>query len=137
MDEYGSRKTASAAISLALTMTHEEEKAYTEQLCKQGFRAVAVDYGGEFEHSIIKIVERAVAGAKRCGLIAQTHAEEGAVAGATRDAISQITAKAVGMNIGGKVAVARYEDNICVCVFCTIGLLHLNEVAIGLGHRVI
>ena len=26
MDEYGSKKAASAAISLALTLTHEEEK---------------------------------------------------------------------------------------------------------------
>lgn len=137
MDEYGSKKAAAAAISLALTLTHEEEKTHMEQLSKQGICAVAVDYGGEFEHSIIKIVERAVSGAKRCGMIEQTHAEEGAVAGAAREAISQITAKAVGMNIGGKVAVARYQDNICACVLCTIGLLHLNEVAIGLGHRVI
>lgn len=137
MDEYGSKKAASAAISLALTLTHEEEKAYTDRLSKQGICAVAVDYGGEFEHAIIKIVERAMAGAKRCGMIQQTYVEEGAVAGATRDAISQIMPKAIGMNVGGKVAVARYEDNICVCVFCTIGLLHLNEVAIGLGHRVI
>ncbi len=33
--------------------------------------------------------------------------------------------------------IARQDDHIAVCIFFGIGLLHLNEVAIGLGHRVI
>src|SRR5690554_7852269 len=30
---------------------------------------------------------------------------------------------------------ARRGDHVSVAVFCGIGLLHLDEVAVGLGHR--
>ena len=43
----------------------------------------------------------------------------------------------VGLNIGGKIAIARCGEHISVAIFFGIGLLHLNEMAIGLGHRVI
>jgi hypothetical protein len=97
----------------------------------------AAEYGGEFLNSVMKIVERTVVAAKRENLIRPSHAEEGAVAGATREALSQIMPKAIGLNIGGKIGIARYQDHITVAIFVGIGLLHLNEVAIGLGHRVI
>ena len=100
-------------------------------------RLAAVDFGGEFISSVSRIVERAVVAAKREGLISSTHAEEGAVAGAAREAVSQIISKAIGLNVGGKIGIARLDDHVSVCVFFGIGLLHLNEVAIGLGHRVI
>ena len=45
--------------------------------------------------------------------------------------------KAIGLNVGGKIGIARYNDHISVAIFFGIGLLHLNEVSIGLGHRVV
>ena len=104
---------------------------------KIGIRTATVDYGGEFITSVMKIIERAVVSSKREGVITDNHVEEGAVAGATREALSQIMPKALGLNVGGKIGVARYKDHISVAVFFGIGLLHLNEVAIGLGHRVV
>jgi hypothetical protein len=45
--------------------------------------------------------------------------------------------KAIGLNVGGKIGIARYGDHVSVSIFFGIGLLHLNEVSIGLGHRVV
>ena len=70
-------------------------------------------------------------------VISSTHAEEGAVAGAAHEAIQQIVDKCVGLNLGGKIGIARYGSHIGVCVFFAIGLLNLNDVAIGMGHRVV
>lgn len=137
MTDYGSRKTAAAAVKLSLTASREEEKELMQQLKKDEIRSAAVDYGGEFVTSFMKIIERAVVAAKREGLISEHHAEEGAVAGATHEAITQIMSKAVGLNVGGKIAIARYKDNISVAIFVGIGLLHLDEVGIGLGHRAV
>lgn len=133
----GSKLAASAAIKIALTADREEERQMINFDLTLGIRAAAVDFGGEFISSVSKIIERAVVAAKREGLIGSTHAEEGAIAGATREAISQLINKAIGLNVGGKIGIARLDDHIGVCVFFGIGLLHLNEVAIGLGHRVI
>ena len=47
----------------------------------------------------------------------------------------QVSGKAMGLNVGGKIGIARYKEHISVCIFLSIGLLHLNEIAIGLGHR--
>lgn len=135
--EYGSKDIASAAIKLALTSDRVEEKKLQADFLKTGIRTAAVDYGGEFITSVMKIIERAVVSSKREGVIADAHNEEGAVAGAAREAISQVMPKAVGLNVGGKIGIARYNDHISVAVFFGIGLLHLNEVSIGLGHRVI
>jgi hypothetical protein len=137
MELLGSKEVARAAIQMCLTKSREEEKLLKEQFYKEGVSAAAVDYGGEFITSVNKIVERAVVAAKREGVINDTHPEEGAVAGATREAISQIMTKAIGLNVGGKVGIARYGDHISVALFFGIGMLHLNEVAIGLGHRVV
>ena len=133
----GSKLTAAAAVRIALTADREEERQLISQFQLQGIRAAAADFGGEFISSVSKMVERAVVAAKREGLIASLHAEEGAVAGAAREAISQIIQKAIGLNVGGKIGIARLDDHIGVCVFFGIGLLHLNEIAIGLGHRVV
>lgn len=131
----GSRKTASVAIKMALTESRDEEKNLQRMFSEAGLRTAAVDYGGEFITSVKKIVERAVVAAKREGVIRDTHADEGAVAGATREALSQVMPKAVGLNVGGKIGIARQNDHITVALFFGIGLLHLDEVAIGLGHR--
>ena len=89
-------------------------------------RAAAVDYGGEFIPSIMKIVERAVVAAKREGVISSTeYHEEGSVAGAAHEALMQVGAKATGLNVGGKIGIARSGNNIVggVCssesAFCT------------------
>jgi hypothetical protein len=133
----GSKLAASAAIRIALTADREEERQLILQLQPLGIRAAAADFGGEFISSVSKMIERAVVAAKREGLIGSAHAEEGAIAGAAHEAISQLIQKAIGLNVGGKIGIARLDDHIGVCVFFGIGLLHLNEIAIGLGHRVI
>lgn len=133
----GSKLTASAAIKAALSIDREEERQLTATYRGIGVRIAAADFGGEFIPSISKIIERSIVAAKREGLIESTHAEEGAIAGAAREAVSQIMQKAIGLNVGGKIGIARFEDHIGVCIFFGIGLLHLNEIAIGLGHRVI
>lgn len=135
--QCGSKDIASAAIKIALTSDRVEEKQLQSEYSKLGVKTAAADYGGEFIMSVMKIVERAVVSAKREGVIRESHAEEGAVAGATREALSQIMPKAMGLNVGGKIGVARYKDHIAVAIYFGIGLLHLNEVAIGLGHRVV
>jgi hypothetical protein len=137
MDILGSKEISRIALNMALTQSREEEKRIMDEMRQQDIYAAAVDYGGEFITSISKIIERAVVASKREGVIDETHLEEGAVAGATREAISQIMPKALGLNIGGKIGIARYQDHICVALFMGIGLLHLNEVAVALGHRVL
>ncbi len=136
--EPGSKIAASAAVKMALSATRAEEIQIKKSLLEEhGVKAVAVDYGGEFISSMAKIVERSVVAAKREGVIKDTHSDEGAVAGASREALSQIMPKALGLNVGGKIGVARYHDHVSVAVFMGIGLLHLDEVAIGLGHRAV
>jgi hypothetical protein len=136
--EIGSKEVASAAIRMALSSSRQEESQLKRELLeKVHIKAVAVDYGGEFVTSVGKIVERAVVAAKREGVIKDAHADEGAVAGATREAIAQIMPKALGLNVGGKIGIARFGDHISVALFFGIGLLHLDEVSIGLGHRAV
>ena len=134
--EFGSKRITSAAIRMALTDSREEEQGLKRELASIGIRAVAVDYGGDFAVSAKKIIERAIVAAKREDVITENHYDEGAVAGATKEALGQILSKAFGLNVGGKLAIARGGDHIAVCIYLAIGLLHLNEVAIGLGHRV-
>lgn len=135
--EFGSKDIAAAAIKIALTSDRHEEKLLQAEYSKRDIHTAAADYGGEFITSVMKIIERAVVSSKREGVILESHAEEGAVAGATREALSQIMPKAIGLNVGGKIGIARYKEHISVAIYFGIGLLHLNEVSIGLGHRVI
>ena len=133
----GSKEVAKAAVRLALTSSREEEKRLKTKYHEKGVQTAAVDFGGEFLASVMRIIECCVVAAKREKLIEDTLHEEGVVAGAVREAISQITSKAIGLNVGGKIGIARYDGHLAVSIFFGIGLLHLNEVAIGLGHRVI
>jgi len=134
---HGSRMVAKTALEMALTEDREQERELKASFAKEGIRTAAVDYGGDFISSVNKITERSVVAAKREGVIKDIHAEEGAVAGATREALSQIMSKALGLNIGGKIGIARHKDHISVAVFFGVGLLHLDEVAVGLGHRAV
>ena len=131
MDIPGSREASRIALNMALTQNRNDERDLREKMQTQGIQVAAVDYGGEFISSVTRIIERAVVAAKREGLIGDSHVEEGAVAGAAREAISQIMPKAMGLNVGGKIGIARYQDHVCVALFFGIGLLHLNEVAVG------
>lgn len=137
MIEGGSKEVARCALSIAMTLSREDEKQMKEAFKTREIRSAAVDYGGEALSCMKTIVERAVVAAKRELIIKDCHAEEGAIAGATREAMSQILPKAIGLNIGGKVGIARKGDHVSVAVFFSIGLIHLDEVAVGLGHRAI
>ena len=134
---HNSKMVAGAAIRMALTGSRQEETSLKEQLASEGIRATAVDYGGDYLSAVQKVVERAVVAARREGVITASHQSEGGVAGATREALAQVMPKAMGLNVGGKVGIARHGDHVAVAVFFAIGLLHLNEVAVGLGHRAI
>ena len=136
-DQSGSREVGRAALLMSMTRSRDEEKAVKAELLDEGIRAAAVDYGGEFVSSIMKIVERTVVAAKREGLIADTHLDEGAAMGAAREALEQVTTKALGLNVGGKIGIARSGEHIAVAVFFGVGLVHLNEVCVGMGHRAI
>ena len=135
--QNGSKDVVKASIMMALTGDRDEERSLKIQLAKSGIKTAAVDYGGEFINSVMKIVERAVVSAKREGVIEECHNQEGAVAGAAREALTQVMPMALGLNVGGKIAVARSGEHVAVAIFFGIGLLHLNEIAIGTGHRVV
>jgi hypothetical protein len=137
MNKFGSKEICVASIKLAISPDREVEDRLKAEYRDMGISVAAVDFGGEFISSVTKVIERTVVAAKKEGLIENRHAEEGAVAGAAREALSQIVNKAMGLNVGGKIGIARYCDHVCVCVFFGIGLLHLNEMAISIGHRVI
>ncbi len=132
-----SREVAKAAICIAMTATREEEMELKQKYRAAGIQSLAVDYGGEFLSSLQKVVERAVVASKREGIIDDSSHSDGAVAGAAREALSQIMPKALGLNVGGKVGIARGGTHIAVSIFFGIGLLHRNDIAIGLGHRAI
>ncbi len=132
--ESNSTVVAKIATKMAICDRHEEEdlkKIYAEK----GVKVTAVNIGGNINSSISKILESSLVAAKRNGLIREEHLHEGAVIGATRDAIIQVSNRANGLNVGGKIGIARRGEHISVCIFLSIGLLHLDEVVIGIGHR--
>lgn len=134
MIEKNSVEVAKIAIKMAIS-TREEEQILIENLKKENIFSVAVDIGGNLNTSIPKILERALVASKRTGIIKDSHLQDGAIVGATREAIMQVAAKANGLNVGGKIGIARYGEHLSVAIFLSIGLLHLNEVVIGIGHR--
>ena len=68
-------------------------------------------FGGEFISSVTKIIERAIVAAKREGIIKEAHVEEGAVAGAAKEAVSQIVNHAIGLK-------DVYKRQV-LCVMCS------------------
>lgn len=132
--DSNSTRVAKIATKMAICDRNEEEhlkKLYNEK----GIKVTAVNIGGNINSSISKILESALVAAKRNELIREEHLHEGAVIGATRDAIIQISNRASGQNVGGKIGIAKGGEHISVCIFLNIGLLHLDEVVIGIGHR--
>lgn len=136
-DERGSKRTCRAAAEIAMSGSREQENEIKEKLRESGIRAAAVDFGGDFTTAVQKVLERTVVAAKREGIIADEHAEEGAVAGAAHEAVQQIINKCIGLNLGGKIGIARCGSHIAVCLFFAIGLLNLNDVVMGMGHRAV
>jgi len=124
-----------AALAMAISQDRQDEQQLREGLRSRGILATAVDFGGEYVTSVKKIIERSVVAAQRQGLVNSNHVGEGAVAGATHAALEQITPKAVGLNVGGKIGLARFGEHLCVAVYFGVGVLNLNEVAVGLAHR--
>ncbi len=130
-----STHVAKASIQIATSSSRGEEEKVVDYLKNKGIQSVAVDIGGNLIDSIPKIIERAIVASRRSGVIKECHPHDGAVAGAAREAIMQVTARANGLSVGGKIGIARGGEHISVCIFMSIGLLHLNEVVIGLAHR--
>ncbi len=124
-----------AALKIAVTGSRGEEQSVKQELTELGIRSTAVDFGGEFVPSIVKIVERAVVAAQRQGLVSDTHVGAGAVAGAAHAALEQIKNKALGLNVGGKIGIARCGEHLCVAIYMAVGVLNLNELCVGLAHR--
>lgn len=137
MDNHTSKDIGKAAVKLALSSGREEESSLKKEYAEIGIKTLAVDFGSDFESAIPKVLERAVVAARREGIIGETHAEEGAVAGAAHEAMQQIVGKCIGLNLGGKIGIARAGSHISVCVFFAIGLLNLNDITIALGHRAV
>lgn len=133
--KYTSVDIGRAALKIAVTASRIEENAVKEELHKQHILATAVDFGGNFVESIVKIVERAVVAAERQGLVPDNHVGSGAVAGAASAALEQVKAKAVGFNVGGKIGIARFDEHLCVAIYMGVGVLNLNEMCVGLAHR--
>lgn len=134
MSNETSIHVAKVATRMAIS-SREEEEYLKEQYGKIDMKVTAVNVGGNINESIHKILERALVASKRNGLIKEEHLHEGAVIGATRDALMQVSTRANGQNVGGKIGIARKGEHISVCIFLSIGLLHLDEVVIGIGHR--
>jgi len=133
--KHSSLEVGRAALKIAITESREEEQRVKESLAAKDIHSTAVDFGGDFIQSIVKIVERAVVAAERQNLVADTHLGAGAVAGAAQEALEQIKVKAMGFNVGGKIGIARNGEHICVAVFMGVGVLNLNELCVGLAHR--
>ena len=131
-----SMEVAKVATQMAISTREEEEKLKAEHK-KEGILATAVNIGGNINESTTKIMERTLVASKRSNVIREEHLHEGGVIGATRDALMQVRERATGQNVGGKVGIARKGQHLSVCIFLSVGLLHLDEVVIGIGHRAV
>ena len=131
-----SMEVAKIATQMAIS-TRDEEENLKSLYKKVGVLVTAVNIGGNINESTSKILERALVAAKRSNVIRDEHLHEGGVIGATRDALMQVWSRASGQNVGGKVGIARSGEHLSVCIFLSVGLLHLDEVVIGIGHRAV
>lgn len=134
--KYQSKDIARAAIMMALS-SREEENDLKVEYRKKEIKTAAVDIGGDIIKSIAKILERTMVASKRNNIVKDSHVYDGAIMGATREALSQIMDKAAGFNVGGKIGIARYEEHLSICIFLNIGMFSLDDVVIGLAHRAI
>ncbi|MDO4481664.1 MAG: HutP family protein [Bacillota bacterium] len=134
---YDSIDVARAAVQVALTPSRQSEENLINRLGEKGLKAAAVDVGGNINDTIHIVIERAIIASRKCGVTQENHIHDGAIAGAAREAIMQISSKVNGLNGGGKIGICRAGEHLSVCIFMSAGLLHLNEVVIGLAHRAV
>lgn len=132
---YDSTDVAKAAIKLAITSSRSVEEQMIKKLEEKDIHGIAIDVGGNIIDTIHVVIERAILASRKNGITKECHVQDGAIAGAAKDAIMQIAVKSAGLNGGGKIGICRHKEHLSVCIFMSIGLLHLNEVVIGLGHR--
>ena len=135
--EYQSADVGRAALRVAISETRADEAVLREELAKMGIRAVAVNFGGRFPEILPKIFESAIVAAQRQHVINDTHVGDGSVVGAIESAIEFIKLKALGMNVGGKIGIARWHEHLCVAIYVGVGVLRFNEVSVGMAHRVL
>lgn len=135
--EYNFRSidVARFATNLVSTGSREKEMEYRKYLETFEVQSVAVDFGGKFEKVVPQIIENGAVAAQRCGLIEDQHVQIGDIVGAIHQVLIKLGSIAVGLNVGGKLAIARYKEHLCVAIFAEIGLIHLNEVFISIAHR--
>ena len=133
--EWQSSDIGRAALRMALTETRTEENELRLRLAEKQIHAVAVNFGGRFLEILPKIYESAIVAAQRQGVVSDTHVGDGSVLGALESAVEQVKLKALGMNVGGKIGIARWHEHLCVAVYVGVGVLHFNEVAVGIAHR--
>jgi len=126
-----------AALRLALSPTRADEQAVKEELRQSGIAGAAADVGGRYLEIVHVAIERAIVSAKREGVIRDEHPHVGAVAGAAREALAQVGARATGFDVGGKIGVARAGEHLAVAAFFGVGLVHLDDVAVGVAHRAV
>lgn len=110
--EYQSGDVGRAALRMALSETRTDENNLKEELAESEIRAVAVNFGGKFLEVLPKIYESAIVAAQRQHVISDTHVGDGSVLGAVESAIDQIKLKAIGMNVGGKIGIARWKEHL-------------------------
>lgn len=123
------------ATVLVATSSREKEMEYRKYLETMGVKSVAVDFGGKIEKIVPKVLEYVAVASQRCELIDEELVAVGDVVGATHQVLIELTEKAVGLNVGGKVSVVRHKEHLCVAIFAEMGLIHLSEVFIGIAHR--
>ena len=135
--EYNFRSidVARFATNLVSTGSREKEMEYRKYLETFGVQSVAVDFGGKFEKVVPQIIENGAVAAQRCGLIEEQHVQIGDIVGAIHQVLIELGSIAIGLNVGGKIAVARHKEHLCVAIFAEIRLIHLNEVFINIAHR--
>ena len=97
---YDSVDVARAAIKVAITPSRQAEETVILKLGDKGIRSAAVDIGGDVVNSIHNIIEKAIMASRKNGVTEECHVEDGAIAGATREALMQIAEKATGLNSG-------------------------------------
>lgn len=130
------KDVANAAIKIALS-SREEELIMKKNFLNQNIKLAAIDIGGEIFKDLNKILERIIITAKKNNLITDSHLEEAAVLGAGKDVISQIINKCIGYNVGGKIGIAKGEEHLCICIYVSVGLINLDDIAIAIAHRAV
>lgn len=136
MSERAGNETTKKAVLMAIS-SREEEKGLITAFAEDGFSCVAVNVGGKMPTIVPKIIENALVASVRNGIIKDTRTQNGAIAGAIREAMNQIQNNMNGLSVGGKIGVARRGQDLSVALYFSIGLLHLNETVMAVSHRAI